>query len=246
VLKAKVAGSVSCGDRSLVLEAEGDFVGWNRTFAEDHPGVAAAGEIYDGGGDGAGCGTTVDDERQLVAKLFADAGGRGAFGQAGEIRGGRGDGQTKAADDGAGDGGLGYAESEVAGVGGDAEGESAAGFDDDGERAGPELFCKAVEGGVDLAGELVGLGDLGDEEREWLVAGAGFELVDAVDGLEIDWIDGEAVEGVGRESDDVTAVEAGDDVVDERGLGLFGMNTEGFGDQMLAPVVWALQPPLPT
>ena len=96
-----------------------------------------------------------------------------------------------------------------------------------------------------LAGELVGLGDLGDEEREGLVAGAGFELVDAVDGAEIDGVDGEAVEGVGGESDDVAAVEAVGDVVDERWLGLVGMDAEGFGRQILAPVPgWGY--PLPT
>ena len=86
-------------------------------------------------------------------------------------------------DDGAGDGGFGDAEGKVAGVGGDAEGEFGAGFDDDGEWAGPELFREAVEGGVELTGDLVGLGDLGDEKREWLVARAGFEVVDSIDGF---------------------------------------------------------------
>jgi len=68
------------------------------------------------------------------------------------------------------------------------------------------------------------------------VAGAGLELVDAFDGAEIDRVDSEAVEGVGGKGDDVTAVEAGDDVVDECGLGLVGMDTKGFGRQNLAPV----------
>ena len=163
--------------------------------------------------------------------------GVGALGVAGEVGRGGGDGQAETGDDGAGDGGFGDAEGEVAGVGGDAEGEFAAGFDDDGEGAGPELFGEAVEGGVELAGEFVGLGDLGDEEREGLVAGAGFDLVDAVDGAEIDGVDGEAVEGVGGEGDDVAAVEAGDDVVDERGLGFVGMDAESFGRQNLAPMV---------
>jgi hypothetical protein len=63
------------------------------------------------------------------------------------------------------------------------------------------------------------------------VAGAGFDFVDAFDGAEIDGIDSEAVEGVGGEGDDLAAAEAGDDVVDERGLGLVGMDTKGFGRQ---------------
>ncbi len=68
----------------------------------------------------------------------------------------------------------------------------------------------------------------------------GFELVDALDGAEIDWVDGEAIEGVGWERDDVTGVEAGDDIVDQCWLGFVGMNAECFGRQNLAPVgsVW--------
>ena len=65
------------------------------------------------------------------------------------------------------------------------------------------------------------------------MAGAGFEVVDAIDGLEIDGVDGEAVEGVGGESDDVAGVEAGDDVVDKSWFGLVGMNAECFGRQIL-------------
>ena len=226
--------SESCG--SLVLEREGYFVGRDGAFAEDHPGVAAAGEIDDGGGGAAGGGAAVDDEGNLVAELLADAFGVGAFGQAEEVGGGCGDGKAEAGDDGAGDGCFRHAEGEVAGVGGDTQGKLGAGFDDDGEGAGPEFFGEAVEGGVELTGELVGLGDFGDEERQGLVAGAGLELVDAVDGLEIDGIDGEAVEGVGGEGDDVSAVEAGDDLVDKLGFGLVGMDAECFGRQNLAPV----------
>ena len=150
-------------------------------------------------------------------------------GSAAEVGGGGGDGQAELGDDGAADGGFRHAQGDVAGVGGDAQGELAAGFDDDGERAGPEAFGEAVEGGVDAAGELVGLGDVGDEQRERLVAGAGFELVDAVDGAEIYGVDGEAVEGVGGERGDVAGVEAVDDAVDQVWLGLVGMDAEDFG-----------------
>ena len=185
------------GDLPLMLERQGDLVGRDCAFAEDHPVVAAVLEVDDGGGGGTDGGTAVDDEREFVAELLADAGGGGALGQTKEVGRGCGNGQAEAGDDGAGDGGFGDAEGEVAGVGGYAQGEAGAGFDDDGERAGPELFGEAVEGGVELAGEFVGLGDLCDEEREGLVAGASFELVDAFDGAEIDGVDGEAVEGVG-------------------------------------------------
>jgi hypothetical protein len=180
----------------LALEAEGDLVGGDGALAEDGPG--GAGEVDDGGGDGAGGGPAVDDEGDFVAELLSDATGVGALGAAVEVGGGGGDGEAELGDDGAGDGRLRDAEGDVAGVGGDAQGEAGAGFDNDGEGAGPEALGEEVEGVVALAGETVGLGDVGDEEREGLVAGAIFELVDAVDGVEVDGVDGEAVEGVGR------------------------------------------------
>ena len=69
------------------------------------------------------------------------------------------------------------------------------------------------------------------------MAGAGLELVDAIDGVKINGVDGEAVEGVGGEGDDVAAVEAVSNVADERGLWLVGMDAESFGRQNLAPVL---------
>ena len=154
---------------------------------------------------------------------------------AGEVCGRGGDGQAELLDDGAGDGGFGDSQGEVARVGGDPEGEFAAGFDDDGEGAGPELFGEAIEGGVYVSGQLVGLGYFGDEEGERLVAGTSFDLVDAIDGAEIDGVDGEAIEGVGGQGDYVAAAEAVGDVGDERRLGLVGMDAEGFCRQVLTP-----------
>ena len=207
-------------------------MGGDGAFAEDHPGVAASGEVDEGGGDGAGGGAAIDDERDLVAELRLDVVRAGTFGEAAEIGRGGGDGQAEGGDYGSGDGCAGDAEGDVAGVGGDAQGELGARLDDDGKRTGPEFFGEAVEGGVDLAGEFVGLGGFGDEEREGLMAGAGFDVVDAIDGAEIDGVDGEAVEGVGRESDDVAAVETVDDAADVLRFGLVGVDTENLGVQM--------------
>ena len=64
------------------------------------------------------------------------------------------------------------------------------------------------------------------------MAGAGFEFVDTVDGAEIDGVDGKTVEGVGGEGHDVAAVETGDDLIDELGLGLVGMDTKDFSRQI--------------
>src|ERR1039457_307514 len=146
-----------------VLEGEGDFVGGDGAFAEDHPGVAAAGEVDDGGGEGAGGGASVNDEGDLVGELGADEVGVGTLRHAAQVGGGGGDGQAEAVDDGARDGGFRDAQGDVAGVGGDAQGKAGAGLDDDGGGAGPEEFGEAVEGGVELAGEAVGLGGFGDK-----------------------------------------------------------------------------------
>jgi len=49
-----------------MLEGEGDLMGGDGAFAEDHPGVAATGEVDDGGGEGAGGGASIDDEGEFV------------------------------------------------------------------------------------------------------------------------------------------------------------------------------------
>jgi hypothetical protein len=215
-----------------VLEGQGDLVGGDGTLTEDHPGVAASGEVDDSSGDGTGGWASIHDKGDLVAKLVADAGGIGTLWQAGEVSGGGGDREAEAGRYGAGDGCLRDAQGEIAGVGGYAQGQLTAGLDDDGEGAGPEPLRQAVEGGVQGAGQLVGLLDLGDEQGEGLMTGAGLDVVDAVDGVEIDGIDGQAVEGVGRQGDNVAGVQAVDDDVDEFGFGLVGMDVKGFGRQM--------------
>ena len=207
-----------------------------RAFADNHPRVWAAAQVDDGRGGGSRRWAAVDDEWDLVAELLQHGLGVSAFRCAAEVGGSCGDGQAEASDDCAGDGGFGDAESEVASVSRDSQRKLASGFDDDGERAGPEFFGKAIKGSVELASEFVGLCYFGDEERERFVAGTGFELIDAIDGAEIDGVDGETVEGVGGERDDVAAIETGDDTVDEGGFGFVGMNAEGFGRQVLAPV----------
>src|SRR5216683_2601736 len=217
----------------LALEGKGYLVGWNRAFAENHPGMAAAGEIDDGGSGRAGGRTTIDDEGNLVAELVADAVGVGTLRIAGEVGRGRGDRESELSDDSAWDSSLGNADGDVAGVRCHAEGKLGAGLDDDRKWAGPELLCKAVKGGVEPACQFVGLRDLGDQQRQGLMAGAGFDLVDAVDGLEIDRVDGETVEGVGGQGYDVAAVEAVDDLPDQFGFRLVGMDAEGFGRQIV-------------
>jgi len=63
------------------------------------------------------------------------------------------------------------------------------------------------------------------------VAGAVFEVVDAIHGAEVDGVDGEAVEGVGGQGDDFAGVEALGYVVDEGGFGFVGVDAEKFCGQ---------------
>jgi len=70
------------------LEGEGDLMGGDGAFAEDHPGVIAAAEIDDRSGNGAGCGAAIDDKGDRVAELLEDTARIGALGQATEIGGG--------------------------------------------------------------------------------------------------------------------------------------------------------------
>ena len=192
--------------RLLALQDHDDFVGGDGAFAEDLRVAVAEERSTMVVGWCAAVGPPSTMRGMLVAELVADAGGVVHSGCALEVGGGGGDGQAEALDDGAGDGGFGHAQGDVAGVGGDAQGQLGAGADDDGEGAGPEALGEAVEGGVDVAGELVGLGrsEMSSESGLWR---AGFDLVDALDGAEIDGVDGEAVEGVGGQSDNVALCE---------------------------------------
>ena len=172
------------------------------------------GKIDDGGGQGIGRGTAIDNERNAVADLVADTGSVGTFAGVVKIGRGGGDGHAILLDDGARNGGVRDAQGDVAGVCRGAQWELAAGADDDGERAGPEAFGELVEAVVDVARQLIGLSDGGDEQRERLVLQSGLDLVNALDSVKIDGVDGESIEGVCGKRDDVATAQAGDDICD--------------------------------
>jgi hypothetical protein len=73
---------------------------------------------------------------------------------------------------------------------------------------------------------------VGDQQRKRLVAGAGLELVDVLDGAEVDGIDGEAIEGVGGQCDDLAAPQAFGHLLDKKRLRLIRMNAKEFCDQV--------------
>jgi len=133
--------------------------------------------------------------------------------------------------DSTGDGSVGDAQGNVAGVGGGTEGQPGAGTNDDGEGARPEAVGKLVEHWIAVARELVGLGQRRDEKGERFLFLPAFQAVDTLDGVEIYRVDGQAVKGVGRHGNDVALAQARDDVVDPVWLWFVGMDAQDFRGQ---------------
>ena len=67
------------------------------------------------------------------------------------------------------------------------------------------------------------------------MAGASLDLVDPVYRMQVHRIDSQTVEGVGRQGNYVTGVEAVDNDVDQGWFGFIGMNTENLSRQSLTP-----------
>ena len=152
-------------------------------------------------------------------------------------------GRPKLLDDGAGNGSIGNAQGDVAGIGGGAQRQLGSGANDDGQRTGPESVRQFVEHGVGVACQFVGLRQRGDQQRERLLLLAALEPVDALDGMQIYGVHGEAVESVGGQGDDVTLAQARDNVVDPVWLGLIGMDAQDFrGQEGLPRLHQPLQP----
>ena len=190
------------------------------------PATLAQREIDDGGGLRPSGGTAVDDERNAVADLVADAGCVRALRGPLQIGRGRGDGQPEALHHRARNGGVGHAQGHVAGIRRGTQRQLAAGPHDDGQRAGPEALRQLVQQGVGVAGQLIGLGQRSNQQRQGLVLLAGLDLVNLLDRVEIDRVDGQAVEGVGRQGNDIAFAQTGDDIVDPVRLGFIGMDAQ--------------------
>jgi len=62
---------------------------------------------------------------------------------------------------------------------------------------------------------------------------AGLDLVDLLDGMEIDGVDRQPLKGVGRQGDDTAFSQARDDVIDPVRLRFFGMDAQNLRRQGL-------------
>ena len=68
--------------------------------------------------------------------------------------------------------------------------------DNHGQRAGPEFAGERVELFRQRLGQLFGLVHAFNQQGQRLMAGARFYLIHAIDGAQIKWVGGEAIEGV--------------------------------------------------
>src|SRR5581483_5607880 len=215
----------------LSLQDHYDFVSWDSTLAENLPAAGTKREVDDGGGQAAAGWPAVDDERDAVADLIAHAAGMRTLAGALQIgRSGR-DGQAEAFDDGTGNGRVGHAQCDVARIGRGTQRQLAAGTHDDGERTGPEAVGQLVEHGVRIARQRIRLRETGDEQRKGLVLLPGLELINALNGAQVHRIDGKSVKSIGRQSDDISLTQAGDDVIYPVLLGFIGMDAQDFRGQ---------------
>jgi len=95
------------------------------------------------------------------------------------------------------------------------------GLDDQSESAGPELIRESEKSVGHIARERDGLLDGIDEDREGASFGARLELENALDGIEIEWVGGKAVESVRGNGDYAAALDEAGGVVDDMPLGCF-------------------------
>ena len=200
-------------------------------FAQNFPAAVSKREIDNGSRQGAAGGATVNDERNAVADLVANAGRMSTLRRALQI-GGRGrDGQAEMVDDGAWNRGVRDTQGDVAGVGRGAQRQLGTGTDNDGERSGPESVGEFVEHRVGVACQLVGLRERGNQQRERLMLLTAFNAVDVFDGVEVDGVYGKAIKSVGGHRDNIALAKTGDNVVNPVWLGLVGMDAQDFRGQ---------------
>ncbi len=117
--------------------------------------------------------------------------------------------------------GVGPAERDPACIASHFQRETVSGFDDESESAGPKFICESEKSVRDIARERNRLLDGIDEDRQGTRFGARLELKNALDGIEIEWIGGKAVESVRGNGDYAAAFDEAGGVVDDMPLRCF-------------------------
>lgn len=184
---------------SLTLHRQGDLMGGDCAFAQNHPRVLAAAQVDDGRCHGTGRGSAVHDQWNLVAELFAHAACPCALRQSPQIGARRCNRQAQLSHHRAADGGLRYTQCDVPRARRHAQRELAPGTNNNGERPRPEAFGEPVKASVNAPRQVIGLRHIGDQQRERLVPCAGLQIINTVHRAEVYRIHRETIEGIGWE-----------------------------------------------
>jgi hypothetical protein len=200
----------------------GELLRGDGTDAEDDEGAIADGD--DGGLDAEGAWAAIEDEGDAAIELLKDVGGSGGGDAAEAIGAGGGDGLAEALKHGAKKRMGAHADGDGGEAGGDDVRDERATREDEGERAGPKIADERLDEGIGGGGgepvEPIEGGKMDDERIE---EGAFLCLEDAGDGLRIEGVAGEAVNGLSGKGDDLAGGE------ERRGGGDAGAAIEDVG-----------------
>ena len=192
------------GDWACAEDAEGGF--------------GVTGDDFDDGGfEACVAGAAVDDERDAAVEFFEDGGGGGGADAAEAVGAGGGERAFEAGDDALKDRVIADADGDGGEAGGDGVGDGGVFGEDERERAWPEVFDEEGDGGCDVVGDDGDFGEsvfVGEVDDERVEGGAVFGGEDFGDGVWVESIGGEAVDGFGGEGDGFASGEEFDGSVD--------------------------------
>jgi len=198
-----------------------------------------AAQFHDGGRHEAGGFAGIEDEREAITELaenlFTAGAGRGVR----DVGAGAGERDAKFGNEIRDNFRLGPAQGDAAGVGGDLEGETVRGVDDDGERAGPAGFREAIEIVGQRFGENERVIQMVDEDGKGAVLGASFNAEDLFDSGEIDGIGGQGVKRICRNGNDRTTVQPSGSVADDTRVGIGCTDFENLGRHAIPYLFWS-------
>jgi len=96
------------------------------------------------------------------------------------------------------------------------------GFDHQRERAGPEFTGEGEKSVGDIACERHSLLDGIHQDRKRAVFGTAFDLENAFDGGQVEWVRGKAIEGIGGNTDNPAPLDKTRSIINNRTFRSFG------------------------
>ena len=175
---------------------------------------AAPGDVYDGGGLGAGARAPVDYQVDLAMQLIGDfLGGHGIW-ASGNVGAGAGYRSREGGGELPGDWVVGDSHGNCRAPAIDEAGDVGSATDDKGECAGPEGLGEGTGETPGLVGDEREVVDGGKEKGDGFGVGSSLGVVEPAYGGLNERVDAESVKGVGGESDEAAALENRDSLFD--------------------------------